>query len=112
MFRACNYERRCGTLKAHDPDRGGPGPVLSLRRNSMPGTKELVPMTTEGQRKGNRAGNPRPARGACPDWPGLNCVAACLEPVDSGTPAARLDTLAYVLDMAIMQANEAIGPED
>jgi len=26
--------------------------------------------------------------------------------------AARLDTLAYVLDMAIMQANEAIGPED
>src|SRR5215204_4800708 len=26
----------------HDPDRGGPGPVLSLRRNLMPGTKELM----------------------------------------------------------------------
>jgi len=26
--------------------------------------------------------------------------------------AARLDTLAYVLEIAIRQANEAIGPED
>ena len=34
-----------------DPDRGGPGPLLSLRRDAVPGTKELVRMTAEQQRK-------------------------------------------------------------
>ena len=84
---ACNYGRRCATLKAHGRDVGTAAQLDA--RHERAGAND-----DRRTAQGNRAGNPRPARRACPQG-----------------RAAKLDTLAYVLDMAIMQANDAIGPE-